>query len=153
MADFVKPSGLTEPFGRNEFLRSTNPKPQTESYTLAASTVPEQTIDGNVEKILQSGTVLAAITSGPEAGKVGPYSLDTTGVTDGRSDAANIVGLNLTFLPWQTLERDVEVASVTNCTAVQAWCRELDASGEWAVLSNTTADSMRGGKRLDINFA
>lgn len=150
MASFTPGGGVTQPFGRNEFLRSTNPKPQTESYTLAAASVPAETIDGHVQKIVQPGTVMAKITSGTDIGKVGPFQ---AGVTDGRQLVANIVGLDWTFLPYQTLDRDVEIGVVTNCTAVQAWCFELDAAGLRIPLSNTTADAMRGTKRLDVNFA
>lgn len=258
MSTFVKGGGVNTPFGRNEFLRS-NQDVKTESYTLAASTVPARTIDGATgQKILQPGTVLAKITSGPEAGKVGPFKrqavssevqsvgvvgatagsftlsfdgettaaiawnanaaavqaalnalsnvdagdivvtggpanttaftltfggqyagenvaqttvdgagltggavTNTTttdggtagaGATDGRGDAANIVGLNQTFLPWQLIERDVEVAAVYECTAVQAWCIELNSSDAEIALTNTTADAMRGVKGLDILF-
>lgn len=152
MPGYVAPDETpTTPFGRREILRSTNPKPQTESYTLAASTVPAQTIDGNPgQKVLQPGLPLAKITSGPEAGKVGPYQ---AGATDGRQTLANIVGINFTFLPWQALFGDDQVSVITNGTLVQAWCRELDASGAEVALANATADSLRGGKRLDINFA
>jgi len=151
MSTFVKGGGTnTTPFGRNEYLRSTNPKPQTESYTLAASTVPAKTIDGVTgQKILQPGTVLAKITSGADIGKVGPFQ---AGVVDGRQTLTNIVGLNDTFLPWQLMERDVEVAAVYDCTAVQAWCIELDAGGASIALTNTTADAMRSTKGLDIKF-
>jgi hypothetical protein len=149
MAHFDKGPNLRTPFGRNEFLRSTQDI-KTESYTLAASTVPAKTINGVPgQKVLQTGTVLAKITSGPEAGKVGPFQADAT---DGRQTAANIVGLNNTFLPWQTMHRDVEVAAVYECTAVQAWCIQLDAAGDPVALSNTTADAMRGTKGLDIMF-
>lgn len=154
MSTFVKGGGTGTPFGRNEFLRSTK-ELLTESYTVAASTVPARTIDGNDnQKILQPGTVMAKITTGPEAGKVGPYTTDTTGVTDGRSDPANIVGLELTFLPWQLVERDVEVSVVYGCVAVQAWCLEYTAAGGAVPqpLSNATADAMRGGKGLRVNF-
>lgn len=253
MSTFVKGGSTTTPFGRNEYLRSTNPKPQFESYTVAASTVPARTIDGNAgQKILQPGTVMAKITSGPEAGKIGPFQaagtaevttltptgtisggtfrltllgvqtgdiafnataaqieaaidaaipnnslvvaggpISTTAVTltysgaygdvaqatvqssltgsspvitpttttagvagasDGRGVLANIVGLNDTFLPWQLIERDVEVAVAYTAAAVQAWCKELDASGAEIALTNTTADAMRGTKGLDILF-
>lgn len=149
MSTFVKGGGVSTPFGRNEFLRSTK-RLGTESYTLAASTVPAKTIDGVAnQKILQPGTVLAKITSGVDIGKVGPFQ---AGVTDGRQTAANIVGLNLTFLPWQTIERDVEVSAVYDCVAVQAWCIELDAAGASIALTNTTADAMRGTKGLHVNF-
>lgn len=150
MSTFVKGGGTTTPFGRNEFLRSTNPKPQTESYTVAKSTVPTVVIDGTNQKILQPGTVMAKITSGADSGKIGPFN---AAATDGRETLANIVGLELTFLPWQLLERDVEVSVVTNATAVQAWCFEYTDDATRIPLSNTTADAMRGGKRLDINFS
>lgn len=165
MSAFVKGGGVSTPFGRNEFLRSTKEgQIQTESYTVAASTVPARTIDGNPnQKILQPGTVMAKITSGVEAGKVGPFQrfvadpdgtgpLVDSGATDGRGDPANIVGLNLTFLPWQLIERDVEISCVYDCVAVQGWCKELDAAGAEIVLTNATADAMRNTKGLDVKF-
>ena len=136
------------PFGKNVFLRSTRDV-KTESYTLSAASVPTETIDGVTQKVLQSGEILAKITSGGEAGKVGPFQ---AGVTDGRQTAANIVGINNTFLPWQLLEHDVEVAAVYECTAVQAWCFERDAAGARIALTNTQADAMRGVKGMDVHF-
>lgn len=154
MPTFVKGGSTGTPFGRNEFLRSVKIL-QTESYMCAGASVPSQTIDGNAnQKILQPGTVMAKITTGADSGKVGPYSTDTVGVTDGRSTAANIVGLNLTFLPWQLIERDVEVSVVYECYAVQAWCLEYTAAGGAVpqALSNATADAMRGLKGMDVHF-
>ncbi len=150
MPSFEKGGGdPTTPFGSNEFLRSTQDI-KTESYTIAAASVPARTIDGNAgQKILQPGTVLAKITSGPDAGKVGPFQ---AGATDGRQTLANLVGLNRTFLPWQLLHRDVEIAAVYSCTAVQGWCKELAADGSEITLTNATADAMRGTKGLDILF-
>lgn len=149
MPAFVKGGAARTPFGKNQYLRSTQDV-KFNSYTVAAATVPAQTIDGNAnQKVLQPGTVMAKITSGADAGKIGPFQAD---VTDGRQTAANIVGLNDTFLPWQLIERDVEVAVAYECTAVQGWCIELDAAGAEIVLSNTTADAMRGTKTLDILF-
>lgn len=154
MSTFVKGGSVTTPFGRNEYLRSTQDV-KVESYTVAAASVIARTIDGATgQKILQPGTVMAKITTGGDAGKVGPYSTDTVGVTDGRSTVANIVGLNDTFLPWQLIERDVEIGVVYQATAVQAWCfiYTLAGVGVPQPLDNTTADAMRGGKRLQINF-
>lgn len=257
MSAFIKGGGVSTPFGRNEYMRSTR-NTQFESYTLAAATVPAQTIDGNAgQKILQPGTALAKITSGPDAGKVGPFQSGTVnnevqtlnlgaatagtvtitfdgettgaiafnataatvqtalealsnvspgdivvtggplpgaitltfggkyagvnvpeitvtptgltggtvtvatstqggaaagGATDGRGDRANIVGLNDTFLPWQLMERDVEVGVLQHGRAVQAWCIELNAAGVAVPLSNAAADAMRSSKLLDINF-
>lgn len=152
MASFTKGGNGPNPFGGNEYLRSTDPKPAKESYTVAAATVPlENVLDGSgaTQKILYPGTVMAKITSGGEAGKVGPFQALAT---DGRQTLANIVGLNDTFLPWQLLERDVEIAVAYDCVAVQGWCFELDAAGLRIVLTNTTADAMRGTKGLDIKF-
>lgn len=151
MASFTKGGGNRTPFGSNEYLRSTQDVKK-ESYTLAAATVPVEVIDGTDQKVLKPGEVLAKITTGADAGKVGPYSTDTVGVTDGRSAVANIVGINDTWLPWQLLERDVEVAATYEATAVQAWCFERNAAGARVALSNTTADAMRGTKGLDIHF-
>lgn len=149
MASFTKGGAGPDPFGSNEYLRSTQDVKK-ESYTLAASTVPLETVNGVAnQKLLKPGEVLAKITSGPEAGKVGPFQ---AGVTDGREAVANIVGLNDTFLPWQLLERDVEVAATYEATAVQGWCFERDAAGARITLTNTTADAMRGVKGLDVMF-
>lgn len=150
MPGFQKPdTSVTTPFGRNEFLRSTKGI-KTTSYTFAAASLPPVTIDGNAgQKVLQQGVVLAKITSGPDAGKVGVFS---AAATDGRQTLANIVGLNRTFLPWQLIERDVEVAAVYVCTAVQGWCMEYNASNVAIVLTDATANAMRGTKGLDILF-
>lgn len=149
MPSFTKGGGNRTPFGSNEYLRSTDPKPAKESYTVAAATVPNETIDGTTQKMLKPGEVMAKITSGPDAGKVGPFM---AGVTDGRQTLANIVGLNDTWLPWQLLEHDNEIAVTYDCTAVQGWCTERDAAGLRVTLTNTTADAMRGTKGLDIKF-
>ena len=149
MASFTKGGAGPDPFGKNVFLRSTQDV-KTESYTLAASTVALETVNGVAnQKVLQSGEILAKITSGPETGKVGPFQ---AGATDGRQTLTNIVGINNTFLPWQLLERDVEVSAVYECTAVQGWCFERDAAGARIALTNTTADAMRGVKGLDVHF-
>lgn len=64
---------VKSPFGKNVYLRSTVGQ-KFESYTVAASTVPNQTVDGVAGyKVLQPGTAMAKITSGPEAGKIGPF--------------------------------------------------------------------------------
>lgn len=148
MASFVKGGDPKTPFGKNVFLRSTQDV-KWESYTLAAATVATETIDGSTQKVLQSGEVLAKITTGADAGKVGPFQ---AGATDGRQTLANIVGINGTFLPWQLLERDVEVAAAYECTAVQGWCFERNAGGLRITLTNTTADAMRSVKGLDCMF-
>lgn len=75
------------------------------------------------------------------------------GATDGRGVLTNIVGINETFLPWQLLEYDCEISvAYDSVMAVQAWCFELNAAGVFVPLSNTTADAMRGNKKLNIHF-
>ena len=106
MPSFTKGGGQRTPFGSNEYLRSTRDC-KFESYTVAAATVPTETIDGVTQKVLKPGEVMAKITSGGDAGKVGPFM---AGATDGRQTLANIVGLNDTWLPWQLMERDAEVS-------------------------------------------
>lgn len=251
MPSFVKGGGISTPFGRNEYMRSTR-NTRFESYTLAAATVTAQTIDGFPnQKILQPGTALAKITTGPDAGKIGPFQAagtgevdtitkggtwsggtfkltvegDTTaaipfnataaqilaaleaagvedvavtggplsttpvvltwatggdqvdvtidsslvtgstptatvtktdgtaGAADGRGVVGNIVGINDTFLPWQLIEHDTEVAVLQHGACVQAWCFQYDVNGAQVPLTNAAADAMRGGKLADINFS
>jgi hypothetical protein len=148
MPSFVKGGGITTPFGKREYLRSTRGN-KYESYTCAGATVPTRTIDGNPgQKILQPGTAMAKITAGPDAGKVGPFQ---AGATDGRADPANLVGLNDTFLPWQLIERDVEIGVCYTGVAVQGWCVELDAAGAEIPLLPATADAMRT-RGMDVLF-
>lgn len=258
MPGFTKGPAYTTPFGNWNFLRSTRDV-KTESYTVAAASVPTETIDGTTQKILRKGEALAKIISGADIGKVGPYqpgspvnevqtlartstggtvtlafegattgtipataagftaaavkaaleglpaldpgdidvagaaggpitvtfsgrnvagenvgpitvdntlatggtvtvaqtttgSAGTGGATDGRADPTNIVGLNNTYLPWQLLERDVEVAAVYECTAVQAKCSERNAAGARVALSDVTAANMRSAKGVSILF-
>ena len=149
MASFTKGGAGPAPFGGNEYLRSTQDVKK-EHYTCSAASVALETVNGVAnQKVLMPGEVMASITSGGESGKVGPFQ---AAVADGRQTAANIVGLNDTFLPWQLLERDVEIAVTYQCTAVQGWCFERDAAGARVALTNTTADAMRGTKGLHINF-
>ena len=155
MPGFSKGGSNTTPFGRNEILRSVQDV-KTDPYMFARSSLPARTIDGVAgQKILQPGIVLAKITTAAgtsaaaDVGLVGPFQL---GVTDGRQLVANIVGVNFTFLPWQLVERDVEVAAVYEATLVQAWCKELDAGGAEIVLTNTTRDAMVAKASLSLLF-
>lgn len=132
-------SGARTPFGQNQYLRSTKGV-KTESYTVAASTITAETIDTNTgQKVLQPGQVMAKITSGGDSGKIGPFQ---AGVADGRQTVGNIVGINDTFLPWQLMEHDCEVAVTYDAAVVQAWCFEYDAGGVRIVLTNTTRDAI-----------
>lgn len=149
MASFVKgPDSTRTPFGKNEFLRSTQDV-KTESYSFWKDGIPVEVIDDSNEKVLQPGTILAKATSGAGSGKVGVFD---SGATDGRETAANIVGIDQTFLPWQLLERDVEVAAVVEARVVQAWCFEYVA-GVRTPLSNATRDAILALPNLALLFS
>lgn len=113
------------PFGPKQYRGSTAVG-EFVSRTLAASTVPSVTIDGFGQKVLQSGTMLMRITSGPEKDKVGPYQSDAT---DGRQTDANFEGFCDTFLPWQLQYGDENVAVLVRGTVVQENCEQLVAGG------------------------
>lgn len=157
-------SGVRTPFGKNQYLRSTQDV-KTESAMFAKNAIPTVEIDGSTQKVLQPGTVIAAITSGADAGKFGVYNRNAT---DGRGATANIVGVADTFLPWQLLERDVEIATVYDASVVQAWCIEYVDEGVYAggafggiangnmiaiPLTNTTRDAMLGLPNLSLRFS
>jgi len=126
MSTFVKGGSIGTPFGRNEYLRSTRDV-KSDSFTLAGASIPSRTIDGVTgQKILQPGTIMAKITSGGDAGKVGPY-ISGGAALDGRETPANIIGINDTFLPWQAIERDVEISVVYEASVVAAWCLEYNS--------------------------
>lgn len=151
MASFTRGGGARKPFGRNQILRSAKPGSYLEkSYTVSSAAHPTETVDSETNaKILYVGEALAKITSGPEAGKVGVRQL---GVTDGREDLANLVGVSNDFFPTQLKDRDVEAASLYQASLVQAWCTERDATGARVVLPNATADALRAKKNLQILF-
>lgn len=102
-------------FGRNEYLRSTVGL-VFESYTCARASVPA---DAEGNRVLQSGTVMAKITSGGDSGKIGPFS---STATDGRQTAANIVGVCDSFLPYQLNDFDREVAVLKAGRVVASAC-------------------------------
>lgn len=265
MASFTKGPNLRTPFGRRHFLGSTQDV-KVESYTLCAAVWPSESIDGSSQKVAQPGTVLALITSGENAGMVGPFqaggpgneiveievkadggtftltlngattgaipydasaadvkaaildavdgigvndlivtggpgdedgenpyvieftgdwglqnvgaittdassltlggsagsatvtttqgsAADSGGADDGRSNPENIVGILNTFLPWQLLERNVEVGVVYEATVVRELCLELNAAGtKFVPLSQATADAMAVTRRTRFTY-
>jgi hypothetical protein len=143
MPSFVKGGAAKTPFGKNEFLRSTRDL-KFESYTCSAAVVAAETIDGSTQKILQTGEVIAKVTSTAEAGKVGPYD-SNVGVTDGRNTVTNIVGINNTFLPWQLLEHDTEISVLYEGTVVKAWCYERNNGVRQALAAAAAVTAMSAG--------
>lgn len=143
-------NSVRTPFGKNVYLRSTRDV-KTESYTCAGASVVVETIDGaEDQKILQSGEIIAKIISGDDAGKTGPFDASAS---DGREDTDNIVGVNDTFLPWQLMERDVEIAVVYEASVVQDWLFERDGDGARIPLSNATRDAILALPNLRLRFS
>lgn len=155
MASFNKGGALRTPFGKNNYLRDTHDVTDVIAYTVAASTITAVTLDSisPAQKILQPGTVMAKITSGADSGKVGPFQGQAgTTVTDGRQTLTNIVGINDTFLPWQLLNRDVEIGVCYEADVVQGWCFEYDNAGNLIALTNATAAAMVAQKTMNFLF-
>lgn len=149
MPSFDAGGTLRTPFGNNQYLASTKDV-KTYSATFAKSGIPSVTIDGSTQKVLQPGTVLAKITAaGADLGKVGVY--DTT-ATDGRQTVANIVGFNDTFVPWQLLERDVEVAVVYDAAIVEDWCFYYLAGVQTAGLTAGIITQITGDAKLALTI-
>lgn len=125
-------------FGRNEYLRSTRGH-IFEHYTIAASSVA---LDANGNKVLQTGTILARITSAAgtstasDVGKVGPFQ---PGASDGRQTVGNIVGVNDSFYPYQLLRGDREVSVLKHGRIVGANCYEYDVIAAPVQASTSTA--------------
>lgn len=137
-------------FGVKQILRSTHQGSYSlEHYTVAADSVTPEDVAGTSMPLLQRGEAMAKITSGTEAGKIGPFQL---GVTDGREDVANLVGIEDTFLPYQLMDGDREVAVYYRAVAVAAWCSERDAAGARVPITQTTIDALRGKVDLDVLF-
>ena len=151
MASFTRGGGTRKPFGRNQIMRSAKPGSYLEkSYTISSAAHPVETVDNETDaKILYPGEAIAKITSGAEAGKFGVRQL---GVSDGREDLANLVGVSNDFFPTQLQNRDVEAATLYQASLVQAWCTERDATGARVVMPNATADALRAKKNLQILF-
>jgi hypothetical protein len=149
MSTFIKADATRTPFGKNVWRFSVYDVKLT-SYTCGAGLVPNNmTVDSVATKVLQPGVIMAKATSGVNSGKVGVFQAS---VADGRQTAANIVGINDTFLPWQLTERDVEIAVAYEATAKQSWCIEHDAAGAQIALSNTTRDAILALPALALLF-
>jgi hypothetical protein len=128
MASFTKGgSFVSTPFGKNNFLRSTRDL-KVESYDARVRDHPVE----DRRRLAEPEDPPARHRSGQDHLRrgLGQGRAVLRRAADGRQTLANIVGINRTFLPWQTIERDVEVGVVYECVAVQGWCIELDASGQ-----------------------
>lgn len=111
------------------------------------------TYDAEVSQDVSPLTInTGAVTGTTPAAVVATSTSGVAGATDGRQTLANIVGINNTFLPWQLMERDVEVAVIYDAAVVQANCIEYNAASAPIALTNTTANAMFALKSIDIKF-
>lgn len=144
MPFYTPGGGVTTPFGRNEFLRSTRGM-LVDSYTIDSLTHPSVTIDAFPQKVLQPGTVIAMATSGANSGKVGVFQ---AGLADGRQTAANIVGIVLTFLPYQLMDGDQEIGVLYGGVVDTTRCLEYNAGGAPIAIQAGTITAMVALPRL-----
>lgn len=98
MAHFTKGGTAKTPFGKNVYLRSTQGC-LFESYSFACNSFLPRTIDGVAgQKILQPGTFIAKITSGPDTGKVGVYEPAGTAEVQTLTESGTITGGTYTLV-------------------------------------------------------
>lgn len=96
--------------GENQPFKHVNGMLAYDSYVFADGTL---TNDASENRYVQPGTVVALITSGGDAGKVGAYY---AGAADGRQTAANIVGVLQTALISNQLKNgDADVSVAKDC--------------------------------------
>lgn len=138
MPSYSKSSFLT-PFGKNVFLRSTLDI-KTISYTVAKDTLPLLTIDGiGGQRVLQPGTVMAKITSGPDTGKIGPFQAAGVDEIQVLTPGGTISGGTYTI----TLLGATTAAIAYNATATQ-----IQAALRLAVASLTGTDDVTAANKL-----
>jgi hypothetical protein len=151
MADFVSGREDYATHGKRQILRHAHPGSfNVQSKTISHAAFPTEELDGYDQKILNEGEVLAAITSGPNAGKNGVFQLEAT---DGRADLANLVGVNKDYFGAQLMDRDVEAGVLVHGHLVQNWCTIRNAAGERVTMPNNVADALRAKKNLQIQFS
>jgi hypothetical protein len=110
--------GFRTPFGKNTFLRSTR-NVKTVSRMFARETLPDITIDGVTQKVLQPGTVLAKITSGANVGMVGPFrgvgtaevqTLTESGTISGGTYTLTVLGATTDAIAFDAVAADIQAA-------------------------------------------
>lgn len=94
----------------------------------------------------------ASVTGSTPAASVAQTTAGVAGATDGRQLTTNIVGLCNTYLPWQLIERDVEVAVIYEAAVIQSKCIELDTAGNEIAMQNATATAMVAQKGMNLLF-
>ena len=135
MATFTKDTTAREPFGKNAYLRSTQDV-KTESFTFAQTGIPYILVDGEQTKILQPGTVIATITSGPDTGLVGVFQSSGTDeiqrVTPGGTATGGTFTINVLGATTSALAFDASAATIQ--TAVRAAIAASNVSTEYKLV-------------------
>jgi hypothetical protein len=108
---------------------------------------------GNASNITNIAIDTTLVTGTTPSAAVAQTTAGVAGAVDGRQTSTNIVGLCNTFLPWQLIERDVEISVLYAAAVIQANCFEMNAAGTFIALTNTTAGFLFGVKNLRIIFA
>ena len=148
MSHFSKNNTPRTPFGKNVYLRSTKDI-KTESYTFAASGIPWVTIDGERQKVLQPGVVIAKITSGPDTGKVGVFQAGGTDevqtLTEGTAITAGtygltVLGVAVTGIAWNASAATVQ-AAVRAAIAASTASPEYKAIGDGITVTGGSVDT------------
>lgn len=116
------------------------------------TTATTYTAAGNLQGSVTISINVSLVTGSTPTGTPVHTTTGIAGSLDGRSSTANIVGVNDTFLPWQLMERDVEVAALYAGTVIQGWCFEYNAAGLPIAVQNSTATAMFAQKGLDVLF-
>lgn len=117
-----------------------------------STTATTYTAGGNLTGAVTLSMNVASVTgSSPTATPV-HTTTGIAGALDGRSTVGNIVGVNDTFLPWELMEHDCEIAALYAGTVVQGWCFEYNAAGVAIAVQNATATAMFAQKGLDVLF-
>ena len=137
-------SAFSTPFGRNVFLRSTQDI-KTVTHQVAAATVPARTIDGNTgQKVLQPGTVLAKILTGPYAGMVGPFQTAGTDEVQTITEATNVTAgtFTITILGATTAAIQHDATAATVQAAIRAAVAALTGTDDATLVNKAIADGL-----------
>lgn len=142
MSTFTQNKASRTPFGKNAFLRSTKDV-KTDSYTFAKDGIPSQIIDGVETKVLQPGTVVAKITSGPDSGKIGVFqtagTVEVQTITEATAITAGTYTITLGF-----------GSVTTSALAYNATAATVQAAVRAALAASTDARDVRAADSIAV---
>jgi hypothetical protein len=125
------PGDLRPPFGKNVYYRSDRDL-KFDSATIAADSVVAEDIGGHLIKVMQSGEVVAKITSGPNKGKHGPFQAGGTDEVMTLSKTGTVSGGTYTISHPDLDGETANINATDNAAAIQAavddWLEGQDAA-------------------------